>query len=93
MEDRDVQSWLTASRYDLRTGAALLESRRYLYVLFMCQQSLEKLLKARITAETGALAPRIHNLLRLAGLARADLTQKEKAILWRKTRRQFGRKK
>lgn len=83
MEDADVRSWLEASRYDLKTGAALLESRRYLYVLFMCQQSLEKILKARITAETGQLAPRIHNLLRLAELARADLTQEERAVLER----------
>ncbi len=44
---KDVNSWVKASRYDLETARALLESRRYLYVLFLCQQSLEKLLKAR----------------------------------------------
>ena len=45
---KDVKSWVDASQYDLETARALLESRRYLYVLFMCQQSLEKLLKAHL---------------------------------------------
>ncbi len=34
---KDVKSWVDASRYDLETARALLESRRYLYVLFLCQ--------------------------------------------------------
>ncbi len=40
------------------TARALLKSRRYLYVLFMCQQALEKLLKAHVTARTGEFPPR-----------------------------------
>ncbi|MBU1366581.1 MAG: HEPN domain-containing protein [Candidatus Omnitrophica bacterium] len=41
---------------------------RYLYVAFMCQQSLEKIIKA-IIIEMGGEALRIHNLVRLAELA------------------------
>ena len=44
--EKDVKSWVDASRYDLATARALLKSRRYLYVLFMCQQAIEKILKA-----------------------------------------------
>ncbi len=38
--DIDVTAWVDASRYDLMTAKALLRSRRYVYVLFMCQQSI-----------------------------------------------------
>ena len=65
---KDARSWIAASRYDLETARALLESRRYLYVLFMCQQSLEKLLKAHVMARTAEFPPRIHSLVRLAEL-------------------------
>ncbi len=80
---KDVKSWVDASRYDLETARALLESRRYLYVLFMCQQSLEKLLKARITARTAEFPPRIHGLVRLAELAGLELSQEDKTLLER----------
>ena len=80
---KDVKSWVDASRYDLETARALLESRRYLYVLFMCQQSLEKLLKAHLTRRTAAFPPRIHSLARLAELAGVELSQDDKALLER----------
>ena len=80
---KDVKSWVDASRYDLETARALLESRRYLYVLFMCQQSLEKLLKAHLTRRTAAFPPRIHSLARLAELAGLELSQDDKALLER----------
>lgn len=82
-KDKDVQSWLDASRYDLKTAVALLESRRNVYVLFMCQQSLEKLLKAHIASRTGGFPPRVHNLVRLAELAGLEVSDKEREFLER----------
>lgn len=81
--EKDVKSWLDASRYDLSTARALLKSRRYLYVLFMCQQAMEKILKACTTMKTGEFPPRIHNLARLAELAALDLTEEERKLLER----------
>jgi HEPN domain-containing protein len=80
---RDVKSWVDASRYDLETARALLKSRRYLYVPFMCQQSLEKLLKAHATVRTGEFAPRIHNLVRLGEVAALEFSEEEKKLLER----------
>lgn len=82
-EEKDVKAWLDASRYDLVTARALQKSRRYVYVLFMCQQSLEKLLKALVTARTREFPPRIHNLLRLAELTGREFSQEEKTLLER----------
>jgi len=81
--ERDIKSWVDASRYDLETARALLASRRYLYVLFMCQQSLEKLLKAHVMARTVEFPPRIHSLVRLAELAALSLEARERELLER----------
>ena len=38
--------WLDGAEYDLQTAKAMLETRRFLYVGFMCHQAVEKALKA-----------------------------------------------
>ncbi|MBU0693734.1 MAG: HEPN domain-containing protein [Candidatus Omnitrophica bacterium] len=63
-----TKKWLKRARYDLDTAEAMFTTCRYLYVAFMCQQSLEKIIKA-IIIEMGGEALRIHNLVRLAELA------------------------
>jgi len=72
-----------ASRYDLETARALLKTRRYLHVLFMCQQALEKILKAHATVRTARFPPRIHNLVRLGELADTELSTAERELLER----------
>ncbi len=44
----------------------MLESKRYLYVGFMCHQLVEKMLKAYFTKEKQDTAPYTHNLKSLA---------------------------
>jgi HEPN domain-containing protein len=66
--DKYVLHWLERSNYDLDTAKAMLDARRYLYVAYMCQQAVEKLLKA-IIAQHGKENLPIHNLNRLAELA------------------------
>jgi HEPN domain-containing protein len=41
-----MKYWLDLSEYDMETAIAMFETRRYLYVGFMCHQVVEKLLKA-----------------------------------------------
>lgn len=61
--------WAEQARYDLGTAQAMMESGRYLYVLFCCQQAVEKMLKALIATRTRELPPRLHHLMRLADVA------------------------
>ena len=63
-----VEHWLDIAEYDLETAAAMQVSGRYLYTVFMCQQALEKLLKAIYLQQKGEEAPRTHNLVYLLGL-------------------------
>ncbi len=64
-----AEKWVAQSRYDIETAHAMLDTGRYLYVLFCCQQAVEKMLKALIAKRTRALPPRLHNLMRLAEVA------------------------
>ncbi|MCJ7684958.1 MAG: HEPN domain-containing protein [Desulfobacteraceae bacterium] len=66
--DRVVDHWVERSEYDLDTAKAMLDTGRYLYVGYMCQQTVEKLLKAMIAHQNKENLP-IHNLNRLAEVA------------------------
>ena len=60
-----VKYWLDLAEYDLETARAMLHTKRFLYVGFMCHQTIEKGLKAIIT-KTGEFPPKIHNLSELS---------------------------
>jgi HEPN domain-containing protein len=59
------QKWLDRVAYDMDTAKAMLQTGRLIYAIFMCQQSLEKCLKALLAYEDKEIVP-IHNLRRLA---------------------------
>jgi len=59
-----TKKWLERVDYDLQTADAMLNTGRYIYVVFMCQQAVEKVLKAFINNKGKEVLP-IHNLRRL----------------------------
>ena len=63
-----VEYWLKLADYDIETARAMLNSGRFLYVGFMCHQTIEKALKAVISRDCkeGEIPPKIHNLSKLA---------------------------
>jgi len=65
--DNVVRHWVDRSLYDSETASDLLKTGKYLYVAFMCQQSVEKMLKSIIAHRGGDPLP-THNLVRLAEL-------------------------
>lgn len=60
------EQWTERAQYDLETARAMLQAGRYLYVVFCCQQAVEKALKGLIVLRTGETPPRLHNLPQLA---------------------------
>jgi HEPN domain-containing protein len=79
--DKDVKNWCDISAYDMATAEAMYKSGRYLYVLFMCQQAVEKMLKALVQQETGKIPPKIHDLERLSIMANIKLDAKQLELL------------
>ena len=61
-----IQYWLDIAHYDLISAKAMLESKRFLYVGFLCHQVVEKSLKAYFWHIKIAEPPYTHNLLLLS---------------------------
>jgi len=61
-----TKNWIDTASYDLKTAEAMLISKRYIYVIFMCHLSIEKMIKAVISTEVKGLPPKSHSLLFLA---------------------------
>jgi HEPN domain-containing protein len=76
-----VERWVEQARYDLDIARAMQDSGRYLYVVFCCQQAVEKALKAIIVKQTHDFPPRLHNLLRLSEMAGVTLERDREAFI------------
>jgi HEPN domain-containing protein len=63
MDDK-VNYWKDISDYDL--ASAMLNSKRYLYVGFMCHQTIEKIFKAYYSKLKSEVAPFSHSLSYIA---------------------------
>jgi HEPN domain-containing protein len=77
-----VQKWVDQACYDLDTARATLDSGRYVYVVFCCQQAVEKMIKAVIAKVSGEMPPRLHNLMQLAERASLE-PDAQQALLMR----------
>jgi len=64
MKPNKAKKWLERVEYDIQTAGAMFDTGRYIYAIFMCQQAIEKSLKAVIAHTEGEILP-IHNLRRL----------------------------
>ena len=64
----NVEYWLDLAEYDIGTAKVMLNGGRYLYVGFMCHQTIEKALKAVIARDCveDEIPPKIHHLQKLA---------------------------
>ncbi|MFA6729772.1 MAG: HEPN domain-containing protein [Eubacteriales bacterium] len=54
--------WLMLSDYDLATIDCLVKGERWVYVAFLCQQSVERQLKGMYLYYNNAEAPKTHNV-------------------------------
>jgi len=59
---KSSNEWIKQSEYDFKTAAAMYNSGRYIYCIFMCHLSIEKALKAHYTATNKSNPPKTHNL-------------------------------
>ena len=57
-----IQYWVELSDYDFETSEAMFISKRYLYVGFMCHQTIGKILKAYFVSNNIDNPPYTHNL-------------------------------
>lgn len=65
----------------MNSAEAMLKTARYLYVAFMCQQAIEKILKAFYVERKNELPLRTHNLLYLVDELGIDMQEKDLMLL------------
>jgi HEPN domain-containing protein len=66
--EKQIKYWLAHAQEDLLSAKVMLDAGRYTWCAFICQQALEKLLKAGYVKKEKCIPPRIHKLERLLEL-------------------------
>ncbi|MBU0569124.1 HEPN domain-containing protein, partial [bacterium] len=60
-----VKEWLKRAEEDIKSAKIMLETNHYTWSAFICQQALEKCLKAGYVKKRNEIPPYIHKLERL----------------------------
>ncbi len=78
--EEGIKYWVDIAEYDLETARVMLETKRFLYVGFMCHQVIEKILKALWVSVQNEIPPYTHNLMLLAKESKIYSLLSEKQI-------------
>ena len=78
---KNIKYWLDGSKKDLEVAQSLFKSKYYPQCLFFCHLTLEKLLKAIVMKTIKDYPPYIHDLRKLAEIAKIKLSSDQKMIL------------
>ena len=73
--NKETENRLSGSEYDLITAEHMFKTGRYLYVVFMCHLSIEKLIKAIVYEETKKLPAKSHDLIYLSNLVQIQFPE------------------
>ncbi|HDZ69224.1 MAG TPA: HEPN domain-containing protein [Phycisphaerales bacterium] len=78
---KQIDYWKTSGDEDFAAAESLLEKGHLRHCLFFAHLAVEKMLKAHVTRQTKDVPPRIHNLIRLAGIAGLPLDPEQESFL------------
>lgn len=78
---KHIAYWRDGAKDDWDAAKQLIDGDKTRQAMFFAHLALEKLLKAHICKNTGKLAPKIHNLVRLSEIAGLQLKPKDIEIL------------
>jgi HEPN domain-containing protein len=79
--EKQVAYWRSGAEEDWLVGRDLISQNRVRHGLFFIHLALEKVLKAHVCRRIQDIAPRLHNLTRLAEIAGIELDQVQQNIL------------
>lgn len=78
---KQILHWRNGADEDWVVARELIGRDKIRHALFIAHLALEKTLKAHVCRTTGELAPRIHNLVRLAEIAGLKLSEGQVDLL------------
>lgn len=73
--------WQLQAEYDLETAESLLQSGRFVYVVFFCDLSIEKMLKAAWIRKFETVPPKTHSLIFLRDRLQIQICPMKNTIL------------
>lgn len=76
-----TRKWVSHAEEDFEAAQAMLTSRQYRWVVFLCHIAIEKMLKACIVEFADRYPPHIHILTRLAEIANIGLPEHVKEFV------------
>ncbi len=79
--DQQINYWVVSSEEDFAAAQSLLEKGHLRHSLFFAHLAIEKMLKAHVVVATKNIPPKIHDLVRLAEIARLDLNETQENCL------------
>jgi len=65
-----INYWVDSSNHDFDVAVTLFKNKKYDWCLFIGHLVIEKMLKAFYVKNVGGIPPRIHDLVRLANMAK-----------------------
>jgi HEPN domain-containing protein len=78
---KETKWWVDTAAYDLGTAKHMLDTRRYVYVVFCCHLSIERLLKACIVEFKDQFPPPVHDLDKLAADASIEFPEEMRVFV------------
>ena len=72
---KQIEYWTTSAQHDLSVAETLFQNGKYDWCLFLAHLVLEKTFKALYVQNIGQLAPRIHDLVRIADMAKIEFEE------------------
>ena len=76
-----VKEWMAQADYDFDTAKVMFETGRYIYCVFMCHLSIEKVLKGFYQKTLTEVPPKVHGLVYLAQKQKLALPENIKYFL------------
>ena len=67
--------WIDIAQYDLSVAESMSNSGHWLYVVFMCQQAIEKLVKGLYSYYMADTPPHLHNIKTIATKVEPNLPE------------------
>jgi HEPN domain-containing protein len=83
--EKQISYWITGAEEDFAAARALFEKGHLRHCLFLAHLAVEKRLKAHVIRQTKDVPPKLHNLIRLAQIAKLKLQPQQEQFL-----REFG---
>lgn len=85
MSEKDIKIWIEIAEEDLETAICCFNDKKLIWSVVMCQQAMEKIIKALYVKNTGQVPEKTHNLVKLAQNTNiADYCNEEIIVLFNK---------